>query len=240
MRWVPWYSPPVTATRRSSTPRTGSPGTREAVWPSGPRPRWIASKRSGRDASYSRAAASRSRWVTGIGRRDGWWAIERPRTMWVRLRSGSPGAATRSSTWKSSVRSQGISSRSPRIASIAQGERPPLIAKAKPPRSAAASAPAAAISSAARREAAFSSPATSSSIAIGASARLLVVAAELLAHRREHLGAEVAEAARVEALVQGGGENRRRHALVDRRDRGPATLAGVGDAAGEVLQAGRF
>src|SRR3954470_9166311 len=160
--------------------------------------------------------------------------------MWVRLRASSPGAATRSSTWKSSVRSQGISSSSPRIASITQGERPPLIAKAKRPRSAAASAPAAAISSAARREAAFSSPATSSSIAISASARLLVVAAELLAHRREDFVAEVAEAARVEALVQGGGQDRRRHPLVDRRDRRPAALAGVGDAAAELVQVAGF
>src|SRR5215218_2182445 len=197
------------------------------------------SKRPGREASYSRAAASRSRWVTGIGRSAAWWSIERPRTMWVRLRSGLPGEATRSSTWKSSVLAQGISSSSPRIASIAQGERPPLIATAKWSRSPSASPPAAAISSAARREAAFSSPATSSAIGTG-SARLLVVAAELLAHRREDFVAEVAEPARVEALVQGGGEDRRRHPLVDRRDRRPATLAGVGDAAGELLEVARF
>ncbi len=51
--------------------------------------------------------------------------------MWVRLRSGLPGEATRSSTWNSSVFPQGIPSSSPRIASIAQGERPPLIATVK-------------------------------------------------------------------------------------------------------------
>src|SRR5215218_4195992 len=238
MRRWPWYSPPVIATRRSLTSSTGSPATSEAVWPSGPRPRWTRSKRSGRVASYSRAALPRSRWVTGIGRSAAWWSIESPRTMWVRLRAGSPGAATRSSTWNSSVFSHGISSSSPRIASIAQGERPPLIASANVARSTTAWSPAAAISSAARREAAFSSPATSSSIST--SARLLVVAAELLAHRREDLVAEVAEAARVEALVQGGGEDRRRHALVDRRDRRPATLAGVRDAAGELLQVAGF
>src|SRR5215218_2173510 len=238
MRRWPWYSPPVIATRRSLTSSTGSPATSEAVWPSGPRPRWTRSKRSGRVASYSRAALPRSRWVTGIGRSAAWWSIESPRTMWVRLRAGSPGAATRSSTWNSSVFSHGISSSSPRIASIAQGERPPLIASANVARSTTAWSPAAAISSAARREAAFSSPATSSSI--GTSARLLVVAAELLAHRREDLVAEVAEPARVEALVQGGGEDRRRHSLVDRRDRRPAALAGVGDAATELLEAGGF
>ena len=83
--------------------------------------------------------ASRSRWVTGIGRSAAWWSIERPRTMWVRLRSSLPGEAIRSSTWNSSVSSQGISSCSPRIASIAQGVRPPLIASAKVPRSATAS-----------------------------------------------------------------------------------------------------
>src|SRR3954451_25273051 len=162
--------------------------------------------------------------------------------MWVRLRSSLPGAAIRSSTWNSSVRSQGISSSSPRIASIAHGERPPLIATAKAPRSAAAAAPAAAISSAARRAAARSSARTSSSVAtrIASLARLLVVAAELLAHRREDLVAEVAEPARGEALVEGGGEDRRRDALVDRRDRGPAALAGVGDAAAEVGEVGRF
>ena len=35
------------ATRRSLTSSTGSPGTSEAVWPSGPRPRWTRSSRSG-------------------------------------------------------------------------------------------------------------------------------------------------------------------------------------------------
>ena len=74
--------------------------------------------------------------MTGIGRSADWWSIERPSTMWVRLRSSLPGEAIRSSTWNSSVASHGISSSSPRIASIAQGERPPLIASANGPRSA--------------------------------------------------------------------------------------------------------
>ena len=69
--------------------------------------------------------------MTGIGRSADWFAIERPRTKWVRLRSSLPGEAIRSSTWKSEVCSQGIPSMSLRIASIAQGVRPPLIASAK-------------------------------------------------------------------------------------------------------------
>ena len=77
--------------------------------------------------------------------------------MWVRLRSSLPGEAIRSSTWKSSVFSQGICSSSPSIASIAQGVRPPLIASEKMLRSATAWPPIAAINSAARRAAAFSS-----------------------------------------------------------------------------------
>src|ERR1700709_191018 len=63
MRRWPWYSLVVMATRRSVTSRTGSPGTSEAVWPSGPRPRWTRSRRSGSEVSYSGAASSRSRWV---------------------------------------------------------------------------------------------------------------------------------------------------------------------------------
>ena len=76
--------------------------------------------------------------MTGIGRSVAWWSIERPSTMWVRLRSSLPGEAIRSSTWKSSVSAHGISSSSPRIASIAQGLRPPLIASEKVLRSATA------------------------------------------------------------------------------------------------------
>src|SRR4051812_20352325 len=139
--------------------------------------------------------------------------------MWVRLRSSLPGEAIRSSTWKSSVSAQGIASNSPRIASIAQGLRPPLIASEKVLRSATAAAPIPAITSAARRAADFSSPATSRSMATaGRLGRLLVVAAELLAHRREHLAGEVIETARGKTLVERRGEDRCRHALVDRRD----------------------
>ena len=77
-----------------------------------------------------------------------WWSIERPSTMWVRLRSSRPGS--------SSVSAHGISSSSPRIASIDhEVPRPPLIAKEKEPWSATAAAPNAAIFSAASRAAAF-------------------------------------------------------------------------------------
>ena len=164
--------------------------------------------------------------------------------MWVRLRSWLPGEAIRSSTWKSSRRSQGISSVSPRIASIAQGERPPLIASAKAPRSATAARAGVGDQLGGPRRGFVGVLADVDRerdwLIRRAHCRLLVVAAELLAHRREHLVAEVVEPARGEALVQRGGEDRRRHALVDRRDRGPAALAGVGDAAGEVGEVGRF
>ena len=65
---------------------------------------------------------------------------------------------------------------------------------------------------------------------------LLGVAAELLAHRGEHLVGEVVEVAGREARVERAREHRRRHALLDRRDRGPATLAGVRDPALEVVE----
>ena len=159
--------------------------------------------------------------------------------MWVRLRSSLPGEAIRSSTWKSSVSAQGISSRSPRIASIAQGVRPPLIASAKAPRSSTAACAGGGdqLGGAPRRR-----PFVGDDLELVATltTRLLVVAAELLAHRREDLVAEVVEPARGEALVERRGQDRRRHALVDRRDRGPAALAGVRDPAGEVGEVGRF
>ena len=46
---------------------------------------------------------------------------------------------------------------------------------------------------------------------------LLEVAAELVAHRRQQLVGEVGLAARAEALVEGGGQDVRRDAFVDRR-----------------------
>ena len=69
------------------------------------------------------------------------------------------------------------------------------------------------------------------------SCRLLHVAAELEAHRREQLVLEVRLAARAEALVQGRGEDRRRHCLVDGGLDRPAPLARIGDAAGELRTA---
>ena len=64
--------------------------------------------------------------------------------------------------------------------------------------------------------------------------RLLDVSAELEAHRRQQLVLEVRLAARAEALVERGGQHRRRHGFVDRGLDRPAAFAGVGDAAGEL------
>src|SRR5262249_16325899 len=65
---------------------------------------------------------------------------------------------------------------------------------------------------------------------------LLVVPAELEAHRREELVLVIGLAARGEARVERGREDRRRNRLLDGALDGPAALARVGDAAGEVLQ----
>ncbi len=166
--------------------------------------------------------------------------------MWVRLRSSLPGAAIRSSTWKSSVcRPRHLPLLSPRIASIAQGERPPLIASEKEPRSAPrpplrrrrSAARHAARRPADRREPRALCPLASTGRR-GTHRCLLVVTAELLAHRGEHLVGEVVVSARGETLIQRRGQHRRRHPLIDRRDRGPAALAGIRDAAGEVREVG--
>ena len=122
---------------RSCTSRTASPGTSEAVCPSGPRPRWITSIVAGRSPAYSAAAASRSSSLTGIG----WITTGSCGPMLsrrcVRLRAGSPSGAMRSSTWYSSTDSHGIVN-SARSANIAHGERPPLTASEKTPRAATA------------------------------------------------------------------------------------------------------
>src|SRR5205823_2415247 len=59
---------------------------------------------------------------------------------------------------------------------------------------------------------------------------LLEVAAEALAHRGEDAVAPFGFAARREAVEQGGGEHRGRHALLDGGLHGPAPLAGVAHA----------
>src|SRR5680860_192408 len=74
---------------------------------------------------------------------------------------------------------------------------------------------------------------------LATSGLLLVVPAEFLAHGRHHLVAEIGGAARREALVQGGGEDRGRYALVDRGDARPAAFARVGDPAFDIAQVGR-
>src|SRR5579859_3627649 len=70
--------------------------------------------------------------------------------------------------------------------------------------------------------------------------RLLLVAAELLAHRGEHLVGELTEALRRETRLQSRRQHGRWDALVDGSDRGPPTLAGIRDPAGETLERGRL
>src|SRR5262245_40582385 len=65
---------------------------------------------------------------------------------------------------------------------------------------------------------------------------LLGVAAELATHRGQDLVGELAEAARLEALVECRGDDRRGYALVHRCEHGPAAFAGVGHATGEVVE----
>src|SRR5262245_49137624 len=66
--------------------------------------------------------------------------------------------------------------------------------------------------------------------------RLFDVAAELVAHGREQLVAEVRLAARAEALVEGRGEDGHRHGLVDGRPDRPPALAGIRHAPLEALE----
>src|ERR1700690_4492313 len=65
---------------------------------------------------------------------------------------------------------------------------------------------------------------------------LLEVAAELKAHGGKQLVGEIRLTARGEPFVQSGGENGRRHGLVNRRLDSPAPFAGIGNAAGEFFQ----
>ena len=67
--------------------------------------------------------------------------------------------------------------------------------------------------------------------------RLLHVAAELEAHRREQLVLEVRFTARAESLVERGGQHRHRHGFVDRRLDRPATFARIRNPAGELARA---
>jgi hypothetical protein len=66
---------------------------------------------------------------------------------------------------------------------------------------------------------------------------LLEMAAELEAHGGEQAVLELRLAARAEAFEERGGEDVRRHALVDRGVERPSPLAGIGDPAGEALEA---
>src|SRR5579885_1634980 len=164
---------PVTATSASRTSSTGSPGTSEAVWPSGPRPRWTRSRTGGLPAicrsvaAYWAAAAARSADSTGMA----WICAARSGTRsrrlslkWVRFRSGSPSGATRSSIRKTCTADHGTSA-SASARSMSQGVRPPLTARRKRPRAAAAARASSAIIAAAR--AATASGVSSTSISIG-------------------------------------------------------------------------
>src|ERR1039457_5234442 len=71
-------------------------------------------------------------------------------------------------------------------------------------------------------------------------AHLLRVPAEFAAQRGQELVAELAKPAGLEPLNQRGGDDRCRHALVDRRDDRPAAFAGVGDVSREAGQLRRL
>src|SRR5262245_18468532 len=122
-----------------------------------------------------------------------------------------------------------------RCANIAHGVCPPLTAKTKRPWSATAACTCSATKCAPRSATLSASGRTSISSGIELP-RLLVVAAELLAHRREELIGVQVEPARGEAGVERRRQYRRRDADVDSGGRGPATLPGVGDAPGELLE----
>ena len=72
-----------------------------------------------------------------------------------------------------------------------------------------------------------------------ASGGLLVVAAELLAHRRQQLVREVGGALGDEAVEQCGRDHRRGHAFVDRGGNRPSTFARVADPPAEGVEPGR-
>src|SRR3954451_2339842 len=127
-------------------------------------------------------------------------------------------------------------SRSPRWANIAHGVRPPLTARLKRPSPAVAAAARSAISPAPRRATAVASSYSSTSMA--GLDRLLGVAAELLAHRRQHLVAEHRAALGLEARRQRRQQHRSGDALVDGGQRRPPALARVGHPAAELLEVG--
>src|SRR3974390_307300 len=68
----------------------------------------------------------------------------------------------------------------------------------------------------------------------------LDVPAKLETHGGKQFGREVVFAARGEALIESGGENRGGGGGLDRRKDGPAAFAGVGDAPGVAIELGLF
>src|SRR5262245_55369214 len=180
IRRRPWYAPAVGATSRLLTSRTASPGTNDAVWPSGPSPRCARSSTGGEPATpssaraYWAAAASRSADSTGIawicsgrsGARE-----SRLSRRCVRFRSGSPAGATRSSTCITCSRSHGTSCPA-RSRNICHGVCPPLTATTNRPRAATAARASAATNAAASRATASASPNTSIFMGLGGDLRV--------------------------------------------------------------------
>ena len=159
----------MSATQASVTSSTASPGTSEAVWPSGPRPRWIRSSVGGEPArlssvcAYCAAAAGRSSASTGMACRlaggSGAW-LRRLSRRCLKLRSSLSAGATRSSTCTTCTWSQGTCSFAS-SRSITQGVWPPLTAKVNRPRSFTAALACSATSVAARLATASGSASTS-------------------------------------------------------------------------------
>src|SRR6185312_15595210 len=121
-------------------------------------------------------------------------------------------------------------------ANIAHGVCPPLTAKRKTPSAATASRASSATNSAPAAATAAGSGSVSSSCCMPRLLLPLVVAAELAAHRGEDLAGELAQAPRLESLVERRGDDRGGNPLVDGGVHRPPALPGVRDPAGEGMQ----
>src|SRR5215475_11109830 len=117
-------------------------------------------------------------------------------------------------------------------ANIAHGVCPPLTAKWKLPSASTAARASSATNTAPAAATAAGSGRVSSSCCTPGLLLPLGVAAELAAHRRQDLAGELAEAPRVEPLVQRVRDDRGRDRLVHGREHRPPALAGVRDPAG--------
>src|SRR6266705_3288358 len=65
---------------------------------------------------------------------------------------------------------------------------------------------------------------------------LLDVSAKLKAHRGQHFCGKIIFAARGEALIEGGAENRRGRRRFDGREKRPAAFAGIRDPPGKAFE----